>query len=170
MNETSRINVSTFYRVSTVGRILFKTYSSRYKNDLFVKRPEVTIKIQDNLQNAFNNTDNEMTMFAKKNKRDQQGIPQIHIIKSIAIPIAEENKKLKDNLETTHKRKDNLNSLILDMSTRNKNRLCDHKNWVDNKMDEINDSISSLDKNIKKADCKIKHLLTKVLKARLRRP
>lgn len=111
-----------------------------------------------------------MTMFAKKNKRDQQGIPQIHIIKSIAIPIAEENKKLKDNLETTHKRKDNLNSLILDMSTRNKNRLCDHKNWVDNKMDEINDSISSLDKNIKKADCKIKHLLTKVLKARLRRP
>lgn len=54
-----------------------------------------------------------MTMFAKKNKRDQQGIPQIHIIKSIAIPIAEENKKLKDNLETTHKRKDNLNSLIL---------------------------------------------------------
>ena len=111
-----------------------------------------------------------MTMFAKKNKRDQQGIPQIHIIKSIAIPIAEENKKLKDNLETTHKRKDNLNSLILDMSTRNKNRLCDHKNWVDNKMDEINDSISSLDKSIKKADCKIKHLLTKVLKARLRRP
>ena len=111
-----------------------------------------------------------MTMFAKKNKRDQQGIPQIHIIKSIAIPIVEENKKLNDNLETTHKRKDNLNSLILDMSTRNKNRLCDHKNWVDNKMDEINGSISSLDKNIKKADCKIKHLLTKVLKARLRRP
>ena len=111
-----------------------------------------------------------MTMFAKKNKRDQQGIPQIHIIKSIAIPIAEENKKLKDNLEITHKRINNLNSLILDMSTRNKNRLCEQKNWVDNKMDEINDSMSTLDKNIKKADCKIKHLLTKVLKARVPRP
>ena len=111
-----------------------------------------------------------MTMFTKKNKRHQQEIPQIHIIKNIVISIAEENKKLKDNLETTHKRINNLNSLILDMSTRNKNRLCDHKNWVDNKMDEINGSISSLDKNIKKADCKIKHLLTKVLKARLRRP
>ena len=56
-----------------------------------------------------------MTMFTKKNKRHQQEIPQIHIIKNIVISIAEENKKLKDNLETTHKRINNLNSLILDM-------------------------------------------------------
>ena len=35
------------------------------------KRQEVTIKMYSNLKNAFNNIDNEMTMFAGKYQRDQ---------------------------------------------------------------------------------------------------
>lgn len=116
--------------------------------------------------------DSEMTVFTEKNKRDQQEITTeiIHIIKNIMICIEVENKKLKNNLETAHKKVDDLNSLILVMSMQNKNKLCEHKNWVDNKMDKINNSISTLVKNIKKTDYKTKHVLTKASQTRLPQP
>ena len=149
---------------------------NQYNNDTtekqFIKRQEVTIEMYNNLQNAFNNMDSEMTVFTEKNKRDQQEITTeiIHIIKNIMICIEVENKKLKNNLETAHKKVDDLNSLILVMSMQNKNKLCEHKNWVDNKMDKINNSISTLVKNIKKTDYKTKHVLTKASQTRLPQP
>ena len=62
----------------------------------------------------------ESTMFAKKYKRDLQEITTeiTNIIKQIITVIAEENKKLKNDLETVHKRIDDLKSLVIDMSTR----------------------------------------------------
>ena len=47
------------------------------------------------------------------------------------------------------------------MSTQNKNRLYKHKNVVDNKMDEINNSISTFDKNMNKTDYKNKISINK---------
>ena len=66
-----------------------------------------------------------MFIFAEKYKRDLQEITTeiTNIIKQIITVIAEENKKLKNDLETVQKRIDDLKSLIIDMSTRKKKRI-----------------------------------------------
>ena len=64
-----------------------------------------------------------MKHFAKRYQEEQKKITIeiTDIIKNIITPIAEENKILREDLLKAIKRIDELNTLILDLTTKNKN-------------------------------------------------
>ena len=63
-----------------------------------------------------------MAHFAKMYQEEQKEIRTeiTDFIKNIITPIAEENTNLRKDLQTTSKRIDELNTLILDLTTKNK--------------------------------------------------
>ena len=73
-------------------------------------------------------------MFAKKYQEDQKEItPEItDIIKNVITPIAEENTILRKNLQAENYRKDQINTLILDLTTKNKNEINEKKILIRN--------------------------------------
>ena len=79
----------------------------------------------NNLKCAFNKIDDEMTHFAKGYQEEQKEITTdiTDVIKNIITPIAEENKILGKDLQTANKRIDELNTLILDLTTKTKTNL-----------------------------------------------
>ena len=92
----------------------------------------------NNLKCAFNKIDDEMTHFAKRYQEEQKEITTeiTDIIKNITTPIAEENKILRKDLQTANKRIDELNTLILDFTVKNKNKITENKILITNKIDE----------------------------------
>ena len=68
-------------------------------------------------------------MFAKKYQEDQKEItPEItDIVKNVITPIAEENTILRKNVQAENYRKDQINTLILDLTTKNKNEINEKK-------------------------------------------
>ena len=89
------------------------------KNDTTQK---VTIEMYNNLKCAINKIDDEMAHFAKMYQKEQKEITTeiTDLIKNIITPIAEENTNLRKDLQTTSKRIDELNTFILDLTTKNK--------------------------------------------------
>ena len=65
------------------------------------------------------------------------------LIKNIITPIAEQNTNLRKDLQTTNKRIDELNTLILDLTTKNKNKITENKIVITNKIDEINNQVTN---------------------------
>ena len=94
--------------------------SRKNKNN---KTPTATIEMYNNLKYAFNKIDDEMKHFAKRYQEEKKEITTeiTDIIKDIITPIAEENKVLREDLLKAIKRIDELNTLILDLITKNKN-------------------------------------------------
>ena len=84
--------------------------------------------------------DDEMTYFAKTYQEEQKEIlTEIKdIIKNNITPIAEENTILWKNLQTPNKRIDELNTLILDLKTKNKNKITEKEILITKKIDKIN--------------------------------
>ena len=106
------------------------------KNDT---TPTVTIGMYDNLKCAFNKIDDEMAHFAKRYQEKQKEITTeiIDLINNIITPIAEENTNLRKDLQTANKRIDELNTLILDLTTKNKNKITENKILITNNIDKI---------------------------------
>ena len=112
------------------------------KNDT---TPTVTIEMYNNLKCAFNKIDDEMAHFAKRYQEEQKEITTeiTDLIKNIITPIAEENTNLQKDLQTANKRTDELNTLILDLTTKNKNKITENKILITNKIDEINNQVTN---------------------------
>ena len=114
--------------------------------------PTVTIEMNNNLKCAFNKLDDKMAYFAKKYQEEQKEITNeiTDLIKNIITPIAEENTNLQRDLQTANKRTDELNTLILDLTTKNKNKITENKILITNKIDEINSQVANtMDNHIK---------------------
>ena len=81
-----------------------------------------------------------MTYFAKTYQEEQKEITTEikDIIKNNITPIAEENTILWKNLQTPNKRIDELNTLILDLKTKNKNKITEKEILITKKNDKIN--------------------------------
>ena len=62
-------------------------------------------------------------------------------IKDVITPIAEENKKLKEDLHTAYQKIKELNSLVLDLTTKNKNKMKETKDWVTNEVEHISATV-----------------------------
>ena len=103
------------------------------KND---KTSTATIEMYNNLKCAFNKIDDEMT---RRYQEEQKEITTkiTDIIKNIITPVAEENKILRKDLQTANKRIDELNTLILDLTTKNKKKITENKILITNKIDDI---------------------------------
>ena len=120
--------------------------SIKPKND---KTLAVTIEMYNNLKCAFNKIDDEMAHFAKRYQEEQKVIATeiTDLIKKIITPIAEENKNLREDLQTAKKRIDELNTLILDLTTKNENKITENKILITNKIDEINNQVTNAMEN-----------------------
>ena len=120
--------------------------SIKPKND---KTLAVTIEMYNNLKCAFNKIDDEMAHFAKRYQEEQKVIATeiTDLIKKIITPIAEENKNLREDLQTAKKRIDELNTLILDLTTKNENKITENKILITNKIDEINNQVTNAVEN-----------------------
>ena len=113
--------------------------------------PEVTTEMYNNLKCAFNEIDDEMAHFSKKYLEEQREITIeiTDLIKNIITPMAEENTNLQKDLQTANKRIDEFNTLILDLTTKNKNKISENKILFTNKIDEINNQeIKLMDNHI----------------------
>ena len=100
----------------------------------------------NNLKCAFNKIDDEMAYFAKRYQEEQKEITTkiTDLIKKIITPIAEEKTKLlKDLQQTANKRIDELNSLILDLTIKNKNKITESKILITNNIDKINNQVTN---------------------------
>ena len=99
--------------------------------------PEVTTEMYNNLKCAFNKIDDEMAHFSKKYLEEQREITIeiTDLIKNIITPMAEENTNLQKDLQTANKRIDEFNTLILDLTTKNKNKISENKILFTNKID-----------------------------------
>ena len=99
----------------------------------------------NDLKCAFNKIDDEMAHFAKRYQEEQKEITTeiTDLIKNIITPIAEENTNLQKDLQTANKRTDELNTLILDLTTKNKNKITENKILITNKIDEINNQVTN---------------------------
>ena len=118
------------------------------KND---KTPTVTVEMYNNLKCAFNKIDDEMTFFAKRYQEEQKEITTeiTDIMRNIITPIAEENTILRKDLQTAKKTIDELNTLILDLTTKNKNKITKNKILITNKINEINNQMTNtMDRHI----------------------
>ena len=99
----------------------------------------------NNLKCAFNKIDDEMAYFAKRYQEEQKEITTkiTDIIKKIITPIAEEKTKLLKDLQQASKRIDELNTLILDLTIKNKNRITENKILITNNIDKINNQVTN---------------------------
>ena len=117
----------------------------------------------NNLKCAFNKIDDEMTHFAKGYQEEQKEITTdiTDVIKNIITPIAEESKILGKGLQTAKKRIDELNTLILDLTTKNKNKITENKILITNKIDDINNQMTNaIDNHIERTELKIEQMQT----------
>ena len=99
----------------------------------------------NNLKCAFNKIDDEMAYFAKRYQEEQKEITTkiTDIIKKIITPIAEKKTKLLKDLQQASKRIDELNTLILDLTIKNKNRITENKILITNNIDKINNQVTN---------------------------
>ena len=107
--------------------------------------PTVTIEMYNNLKCAFNKIDDEMAYFAKRYQEEQKEITTeiTDLIKNIITPIAEEKTKLLKDLQTANKRIHELNTLILDLTRKNKNKITENKILITNNIDKINNQVTN---------------------------
>ena len=86
-----------------------------------------------------------MTHFAKRYQEEQKEITSeaTDIIKNIITSIAEESKSLWKDLQTANKKIDELNTLIFDLTTKNKNKITENKILITNKIDDINNQMTN---------------------------
>ena len=73
-------------------------------------------------------------------------------------PLAEENLTLKRNLQVANKRIAKLEEQVLDIKTQNKNSIKDLKTWMNNKLEEADDRVTSLSDQLITAEKTIKNL------------
>ena len=119
---------------------------------------EVTIQMYSNLKKAINNIDEELIMFALRYEKEKEVITSeiTAYIKNLIKAIAEENKKLKEelkptnkqlleennqlkeNLSTTYSKIEELRSLKLDSTIQCKNTVKETKQWINREIEETN--------------------------------
>ena len=69
---------------------------------------------------------------------------------------------MQKDLQTTNKRIDELNTLILDLTTKNKNKITENKILITNKIDDINNQMTNtIDNHIERAENRTKANLQK---------
>ena len=112
------------------------------KNDT---TPTVTIEMYNNVKCEFNKMDDEMPHFAKRYQEEQKELATkiTDSIKNIITRIVEENTNLRKDLQTANKRIDELNTLILDLTTNNKNKITETKILITNNIDKINNAVTN---------------------------
>ena len=85
----------------------------------------VTLEMHKNLKNTINEMDNEIAQFAKQYDQEQAQITAeiSKIVKSLIIPIAIENIKLRQEWSDANLKVEQLSSQILDITTQNRNKI-----------------------------------------------
>lgn len=91
--------------------------------------------MENNLKFALDETDDEMTHFAGRNQAEKKKITTeiIYVIKNVIIPFSEENTIMRKKLQPPNKMIDELNNLILDLTTKNKSKISENKILIRNK-------------------------------------
>ena len=70
------------------------------------------------------------------------------VLKNFITPLTKENAQLKLELEAANKRIENLNSLLLDMTNQNANKLKELNNWVSCKLEAVECNNSQLSEQL----------------------
>ena len=86
-----------------------------------------------------------MTNFAKKYQEEQKEITteMTDLIKNIITAIAEQSTNVRKDLQTANRRVDQLNTLILDLTTNNKNKTTENKILITNNIHKINNHVNN---------------------------
>ena len=110
----------------------------------------VTMEMYNNLKRTINKMDNEMNKFPKRYSVEQSVITEeiTDILENSITPLTEENAQLKLDLEAANKIIENLNSLLLDMTNQNANKVKELKNWVSCKLEAIECNNSQLSERL----------------------
>ena len=99
----------------------------------------------NNLKFLFNKIDDYMADFAKRYQEEQKQMTTKtkDSIKNAITPIAEWNTKLQKDLQTANKRVDELNTLIPDLTTKNKNKITENEILITNNLDKTNNQVTN---------------------------
>ena len=111
----------------------------------------VTLDMHNNLKNTINKMEDEITQFAERYEEEQANIATeiSKIVEALIAPIASENIKLKEELNDANLKIEQLRSQILGITTQNRNKIKESKNWTSSELETINNSIAALDTGLK---------------------